>query len=87
MNNRSEQKKRETVQTLTKVKKKESQKKGRMILKYLTRQRIRNEGSAETLIKRKREKEDKLKAEKEFLGNFDKVRKVFRSINKKENNT
>lgn len=48
-----------------------------MILKHLTRQRIGREGSAKALIKRKREEEDKFEAEKEFLGNFEKVEKVF----------
>lgn len=53
-----------------------------MILKHLTRQRIGREGSAKALIERKREEEDKFEAEKEFLGNFEKVEKVFKSIRK-----
>jgi len=53
-----------------------------MILKHLTRQRIGREGSAEALIKRKREEEDKFEAEKEFLGTFEKARKVFKPIRK-----
>lgn len=53
-----------------------------MILKHLIRQRIGREGSAETLIKRQKEEEDKFEAEKEFLGNFEKARKVFKPIRK-----
>lgn len=53
-----------------------------MILKHLTRQIIGREGSAKALIERKREEEDKFEAEKEFLGNFEKIEKVFKSIRK-----
>jgi len=69
MSNKSEQKKTETEQASTRKKREESQKKSRTILEHLTRQRIGSERFAEALIKRKREEEDKLKAEKEFLGN------------------
>lgn len=62
---------------MIKKKKEEGQKKGRMILKYLIKQRIESEGFADALVKGKEKK--RIKAEKESLGNFEKARKVFRS--------
>lgn len=54
------------------------------ILKHLTRQRVESTGSVDSLNKRKREEEDRLEAEKELLGNFEKVRRVARSPAKKK---
>lgn len=58
------------------------------ILEHLTiRQRTGSLGSVEPLSKRKREEEERLQAEAEILGNFEKARKVTRSPTRKDTTT
>lgn len=63
---------------------KEGSKKSReTILDYII-VRAENVGTVEILIQRKREEENRLKAEREFSKNFEKTRKIIRQFTRKK---
>ncbi|KAL6265665.1 hypothetical protein P5V15_002462 [Pogonomyrmex californicus] len=79
MNSKNEQRTSQEERTPTREKR-EGNKKEKTILDHLiSRSRARSEGSIDILNKRRRNKEeDRIEAEREFLGKFEKVRKITR---------
>lgn len=80
MNSTNEQRTTQEKRTSTRTKT-EGNKRGKTILDHLIpRLRAKNERSIDILNKRIRnEEEDRIKAERKFLGKFEKVRKITRS--------